>query len=68
VVSVETVVFLDVMRGLVRSSCQFSPADARYHFETAVFLDVMRGLVRSSCHFSPADARYHFSPTQPNLK
>jgi hypothetical protein len=30
--SIKTAVFLDVMRGLVRSSCRFSLADARYRF------------------------------------
>jgi len=34
-VSIETAVFLDVMRGLVHGSCQFSLADARYHFSPA---------------------------------
>ena len=31
-VSIETAVFLDVMRGLVHGSCQFSLADAMYRF------------------------------------
>jgi hypothetical protein len=34
VVSIETAVSLDVMRGLVRGSCHFSLADARYLFFT----------------------------------
>jgi len=31
-VSIEAAVFLDVVRGLVCSSCQFSLADGRYRF------------------------------------
>lgn len=40
-VSIETAVFLDVMRGLVRGSCQFSLADARYYFSPIAKFEVL---------------------------